>query len=185
MITPTYCFIGCEEDLEDLWENTKSVGESVKVRGMDTYEICDIILHVSKEADLSNRIKLPFANMRLKHIIHKVEFELNNCINLLRAEPTSRRARILEADYHPYNIACIQSVQFLIRQGKLEVKLFLRASDLQGVLPYDIYATRGLQDIVLKKLNEKTGTCRLVKLEKGDLTAFISSAHIYHDVIKE
>lgn len=157
-------------------------GTSVRVRGRMTKEIEDVVIkldstfdHQTKDRSSIKDFKL--ANKRLVHIQHKVEFEINQCIELLSSDLTSRRARILEADYHPHNIACIQSVQFIVRDGQLNSKLFLRSSDVHNVLPLDIYATKELQSMVLKKIKTPT----LEPITMGPMSIFISSAHVYED----
>jgi len=164
------------DDLESMRKNVWRAGKLAKVRDTETREMFDIMVDVSPKADLLKGMDLDFANMRVQHILNKVEFDLNSIIELLKTDLSSRRARILEADYHPYNIACILAVQFFVRDGAVNAELFLRSSDLVGVLPYDIYATRKLQSVVMDTLNL---TPRLIPLGMGKLTVHISCAHLY------
>lgn len=180
MNQPRYEVVEDQREFDTLVDAIKRSGSKVVVRGMETREVCDIVIKVEPHATIALTKSKKFADMRLSHIKHKVEFDLNQCIELLSYDPTSRRARILEADYHPFNIACIQSVQFLVRNGNVDVKLFLRASDIKDVLPLDIYATRGLQKMVLEGINQRPKQ-RITDLHCGSLTAFISSAHVYVD----
>lgn len=164
------------DDLESTRKVIWAAGKPSTVRDLETHEVFDIMIDVSPKAELTKGMDMDFANMRLQHILHKVEFELNGIIELLKGDLSTRRARILEADYHPYNIACILAVQFFARDGVVNAELFLRSSDVVGVLPYDIYATRKLQDIVVDTLNL---TPRLIPLVRGKLTVHISCAHLY------
>lgn len=164
------------DDFNKMKKYVWKTGKLSTVRESQTHEVFDIMVDVSPKADLSKDLDIEFAKMRLEHIRHKVEFEMNDIIKLLKDDLTTRRARILEADYHPYNIACILAVQFFVRDGAVNGELFLRSSDLDGVLPYDIYATLNLQKTIQDTLNL---TPRLLPLRLGKLTVHISCAHLY------
>jgi len=163
-------------DFETMKQYVWKCGKLSTVRDKQTHEVFDIMVDVSPKADLLEGLDIEFADMRLLHIRHKVEFEMNGIIELLKGDLSTRRARILEADYHPYNIACILAVQFFVRDGAVNAELFLRSSDLDGVLPYDIYATRSLQKTIQDTLNQSP---RLIPLDLGKLTVHISCAHLY------
>jgi hypothetical protein len=183
-------------DLMFLQSEILSKGTPVAPRGKPTMEIrnivvkfeptCDFILSHASEKDIvgisaeARKFYIDdkkFADMRVTHILNKVEFEMNKTIDLLLDHPTTRRARILEADYHPMNIACIQSTVFFRRNGALEATVMLRSSDIVDVLKLDVYATQRLQDHILATKADKKVPA--FNLPRGPVTALIASAHTY------
>lgn len=180
-------------DLRFLESEIISHGTKVSPREKPTLELRNIVVRFepgcdfdpkSITNDMSEESKryyirdMAFANKRVTHIRHKVEFEMNQTINLLSSDSATRRARIIEADYHPFNIACLLGVQFFRREGALETTVFLRSSNIVDVLPLDIYAMSQLRDDILK-FREAKAKVPTFNLEKGPITALISSAHVY------
>jgi hypothetical protein len=178
-------------------------GTTVSPRGLKTKELRNIVVEFSPECDfvgpapdcISAEAKkfyikdLKFANKRVTHALHKTEFEMNQTIELLRDHPTTRRARIIECDYAPFNIPCIQSTQFFRRDGQLCCTMFLRSSDTIKVLPLDIYMAQKLQHhIVNTKAKDLRGyghdvpkDVNVFNLPVGPVTCLISSSHVYLD----
>jgi hypothetical protein len=188
----------------DLWFLVNAIdqcGTMISPRGLQTKELRNIIVEVSPECNfvgpapdsISEECKqfyikdLRFANMRVTHALHKTEFEMNKTIELLRDHPSTRRARIIECDYAPYNIPCIQSTQFFRRDGQLCCSMFLRSSDTIKVLPLDIYLAQKLQEHILGSKPGDTDGKPLRKdvdifnLPRGPVTCLISSSHVYID----
>jgi thymidylate synthase len=170
-------------------------GTQVSPRDKKTKEIRNIVIRFDQTCDFTNvedakgfseemkkyYIKdMKFANMRVTHIRHKVEFEINETIKILDSDAATRRARIIEADYAPYNIPCLLGVQFFRRNGALETSVFLRSSNIVDVLPLDIYAMSKIRDDILDYREDKA-KIPLFNLDKGPITALISSAHVYID----
>jgi hypothetical protein len=177
-------------------------GTSVAPRGSMTKEIRNIVVEFRPDCDFIGPapdciheeckkfyIKdLKFANKRVTHALHKTEFEMNQTIELLRDHPATRRARIIECDYAPFNIPCIQSTQFFRRDGQLCCSMFLRSSDTIKVLPLDVYLAQRLQDhiinITVNDLKNNSGVPKdkkVFNLPRGPVTCLISSSHFYLD----
>ena len=180
-------------DLQFLENEIQNKGAEVSPRGKLTKEIRNILIEVQPGADFINRPNeqaegvainttyyvqdQKFAKMRVTHILNKVEFEINETIALLKRQPTTRRARILEPDYHPWNIACVQLVQFFRRAGALETTVFIRSSNVHDVLPLDIYAIQQIAEKIRTATNDKGED--LFNLAEGPITIHIGSAHVY------
>ena len=171
------------EDLVEVAALVKECGKPVSPRGKGTIEIRNVVVRVDPDVSMEPLItNMAFADKRVKYIMHKMHFELNEIKKLLHSEPATRRARMIEPDYHPNNIACVQIMQFFRRDGCLEVTAFLRSSDTINVLPLDIYAFQRLQADVLggeKGVSRKKPGDMSFNMDKGPITIHIASAHIY------
>ena len=112
---------------------------------------------------------LEWARKRHELVEAKVLFDINKVIKLLREDPTTREAYILEMDYHPYNPPCNLVHHFMIRGGRLEVFVYLRSSNSLEILPLDIYSARKVQERIAQELD----------IPIGDITFFVGSFHVY------
>ena len=146
-------------------------GNIVAPRGKRTIEVCNVDLCVDPNIDVTGLPKFDreFADMRLRVVRDKIHFSLNEAIKLLKEDPYTRRAYVLEPDYHPYNVPCVLLYQFLIRQDKLEMIVYMRSSDFINVLPLDIYVFQNIMNDVRKAL----------KVEEGAIHIHIGSLHRY------
>lgn len=86
------------------------------------------------------------------------ESQWHRLIKLLKKDKYSRRA-VLDLydsdkgiDYFAKDIACVCTVQFLIRNEKLDVIVNMRSNDLIWGLPYDIYLFTMLQEMLALEL---------------------------------
>lgn len=99
----------------------------------------------------------------------------NKLIFLLKKDKYSRRAvfDFYESesgiDYFAKDIACVCTIQFLIRDGKLDAVVNMRSNDLIWGLPYDIYFFTMLQELLALEL----------KVELGCYYHNVGSMHIY------
>lgn len=79
----------------------------------------------------------------------------------LRRDPGSRRAVISirdnEADALAENPACLQSMQFMIREGKLTMDVLFRSNDAVRAAYMNMFALTELQKKVADKLNVPVG----------------------------
>jgi thymidylate synthase len=181
------------EDLKHLEAEILKKGTQVSPRDKMTKEIRNIVVKFDQECNFAYQpdtkgmaeedkkyyiSDMKFANMRVTHIRHKVEYEINETIKILDADAATRRARIIEADYAPYNIPCLLGVQFFRRNGTLETSVFLRSSNVVDVLPLDMYAMGQIRDDILNHRKDKSRVPTF-NLERGPITALISSAHVY------
>ncbi len=96
-------------------------------------------------------------------------------IPLLKKTPFSRRAvvilwnPILDSEIHSRSVPGMISVDFKLRNNKLNITANVRSSDLFFGLPANVFQIFLLQDYVSKKL----------KVDKGFIGLFCNSAHIF------
>ena len=83
-------------------------------------------------------------------------------IEELKRNPYSRRAimniRNFEVDSVKDDPACLQSIQFFIRDGKLHAKIMFRSNDLPEAFFYNAFALIRLQEKVAAELGVGVGT---------------------------
>ncbi|GAB2917087.1 thymidylate synthase [Rheinheimera gaetbuli] len=102
--------------------------------------------------------------------------QIEQVITMLRNKPTSRQAVIQLFDAYdisqPFkDIPCTLSLQFLIRNGKLDMFVMMRSNDAYRGLPHDVFVFTMLQEIIARKLD----------IELGTYTHFVTSMHLYKD----
>ncbi len=96
-------------------------------------------------------------------------------INLLRHDPSSRRAVLYLGGYDPSvsddkrDIACSLSLQLILRAGKLEAICYMRSNDAMIGLPYDVFLFTMIQEMAALTLG-----CEL-----GSYHHFVGSLHLY------
>lgn len=102
--------------------------------------------------------------------------QLRNVINLLETRKTSRRAVIqlfdasdLEQNYK--SIPCTCTLQFLVRENRLNMFVNMRSNDAFLGLPHDVFAFTMLQEII----------ARSVDVEVGEYRHAVGSLHLYED----
>lgn len=98
---------------------------------------------------------------------------LQGCIDELRRDPNSRRAVISirdnDADMSSTDPACLQSIQFMIRYGKLNMYVYFRSNDGVGAAFMNAFALIELQ----KKVADELG------IDVGTYTHRANSFHVY------
>jgi thymidylate synthase len=96
-------------------------------------------------------------------------------IRLLQKDHSSRRAILYFSDEHsPFDgdspdVACAQSIQFLLRLGKLDAVVCMRSNDAVWGLPYDVFLFTFIQELLSVRLG----------VELGTYFHFAASLHIY------
>jgi thymidylate synthase len=111
-----------------------------------------------------------YARARLAFIQDTFSVDLARIVELLSTDATSRRAYILNFDFAwKDHDPCNMIYQFLIRNGKLWLIVYLRSSDVAGVLPLDILTAIQIQASLAEKL----------KVKPSAITFFVGSAHVY------
>jgi thymidylate synthase len=142
----------------------------IKRLDKNTVEVRGVAFAIEPEYDIEKQpIDIAWAQKRHDMVRTKVLFNINQVIKLLKEDPTTREAYILEMDYHPYNVPCNLAHQFMIRDGKLEVFVYLRSSNSLEILPLDIYSARKVQEEIAAALN----------VPIGRITFFVGSFHVY------
>ena len=103
------------------------------------------------------------------------ENQIENVIGLLKSRPTSRRAVIQIFDSSDIagrvrpEIPCTCTLQFLIREGRLELIVSMRSNDALRGLPHDIFAFTMIQEVLARSLG----------VELGSYQHFVGSMHLY------
>lgn len=106
--------------------------------------------------------------------------QIEKIIDLLKTDPISRRAvlninsankNVIETKDEP----CTISIQFILRNGYLNITTVMRSNDLFFGLPYDAIFFTELQKYIAHKLNCKVGRW----------THFVGSMHIYERDMKK
>jgi thymidylate synthase len=103
------------------------------------------------------------------------ENQIHNIINLLKSKPSTRRAvmQIFNAE-DISNISlkerpCTCTIQFLLRNNKLNMYTTMRSNDAYYGLPHDIFSFTMLQEIIAKSLD----------VGLGQYFHMIGSLHLY------
>lgn len=84
--------------------------------------------------------------------------------SLLKRDPMSRRAVLLMAqplsmdDMEAKDVACSSSLQFLVRNGRVDAILHMRSNDAYWGLPYDVFFFTMLQELFATELGLELGT---------------------------
>jgi len=97
-----------------------------------------------------------------------------NVKSLLKTDPSSRRAVInfrFEPDVSEDSVdfSCVNSLQFLVRDGKLNAFVSMRSNDVIWGVPYDLFLFTSLQELMARELG----------LQLGSYYHSASSMHIY------
>jgi thymidylate synthase len=102
--------------------------------------------------------------------------QLKTVIKILTERPSSRRAVIQLFDAadlaRPYkSVPCTCSLQFLLRDGRLNLLTSMRSNDAYLGLPHDVFTFTMLQEIV----------ARTIGCELGEYKHFVGSLHLYDE----
>lgn len=161
---------------EELWKGAEVVETE---RGI-TKEVRNVVIEIPYEGltnfGLWDGFDWNWAEERFKMIYHKVLYPLYQVVQNFKRNFNTRRAYILEPDYHPKGPPCILAYHFIQRGGKMDLNMFLRSSDFLKVLPLDLYAARRFLQMVVEQVNQGEEYARF---RPGKVVAFISSLHIY------
>jgi hypothetical protein len=96
--------------------------------------------------------------------------DLEDVINLLRAQPLTKRAVVTLCGLGNGKVPCVNTVQFLIRESALHAIYFARGQDAFKKFYADGLCLAKMAQTVARKL----------ELPTGWVTGFIGSSHIYH-----
>ena len=102
--------------------------------------------------------------------------QLENVIELLKGNEHTRRAVIQIFDANDIStkykeIPCTCSLQFIIRERKLHLIVYMRSNDVYIGLPHDIFCFTMLQEIVARSISDS--------LELGEYHHHVGSLHLY------
>ncbi len=110
---------------------------------------------------------------------HHGNNQVEHVLDLLTRNPGSRRAVIQLFDAedirdHHREIPCTCTLQFMVRDGLVELATTMRSNDAFKGLPHDVFSFTMIQEIV----------ARILGHEPGVYTHFVGSLHLYDDDIK-
>lgn len=125
--------------------------------------------------------------------------QLQQIIELLKKDPNTRRAVLNISDpsinrISTHDMQCTIALQFLIRNNKLEITVYMRSNDIYFGLPYDYIYFMSLAEYIANKLGLTVGTYThhatsmhmylrdADKFNKKDATHFVVD---YKSIIKE
>jgi len=96
--------------------------------------------------------------------------DLQDVISLLKTEPQTKRALVSFSSQPGGKVPCISAVQFLIREGAVQIMYFARGQDA-----FKKFYADGL---CLTAMAEKVGGA--LERPLGKARGFIGSSHVYH-----
>lgn len=102
--------------------------------------------------------------------------QIENVVELLMRRPTSRKAVIQLFNAEDLNgtfsdIPCTTTLQFLVRDGKLDMITTMRSNDSYKGLPHDVFCFTMLMEIVARSIGVEIGTYH----------HFVGSLHLYEN----
>lgn len=102
--------------------------------------------------------------------------QVHRVIEQLRSKPNTRQAVIQLFDRsdlngNPKDIPCTCTLQFFVRNNKVELIVHMRSNDVIYGLPHDVFAFTFLQELVARALG----------LNLGAYTHMVGSLHLYDD----
>jgi thymidylate synthase len=114
-----------------------------------------------KKSDEGGRIFGAYGPRLFKRWKSVKQFE--NIINLLGEKPTSRRAVLQLFDSTDLtekheDVPCTCTLQLLVRNGKLDLIVYMRSNDVIKGLTHDIFCFTMLQEIAARRLSVELGT---------------------------
>lgn len=103
----------------------------------------------------------------------RLSTQIYTCVELLRDDPLSRQAiamvwRVADLN-HVGDRPCTLSLQFLVRDGRLELHTTMRSNDVWLGTPYDVFNFTQLQQTVARALD----------LQVGQYVHHATSLHLY------
>lgn len=113
----------------------------------------------TKESDDGVSVRSGYGERLFGHEGHN---QVQNVIGLLKDKPTSRRAVIQLFDASDLSdnyksIPCTCTLQFVIRDNRLNMLVNMRSNDAYLGLPHDIFAFTMLQEIVARSVDIEVG----------------------------
>jgi len=102
--------------------------------------------------------------------------QLSSVVELLKRKQTSRQAviQLFNAEdllEHHKDIPCTCSLQFLVRNGKVNMVAHMRSNDAYKGLPHDVFAFTMIQELM----------ARILELEVGSYVHCVGSLHLYEE----
>ena len=113
--------------------------------------------------------------------------QLSNVIRILRSKPDSRQAVIqlfdaLDIKEKHKDVPCTCTLQFMLREGRLQLFANMRSNDIHWGLPHDVFCFTMLQEIVARSIPCELGT---YKHAVGSLHLYVKDAASAKRFLKE
>lgn len=112
----------------------------------------------------------------------RIHEQLLYIVTKLTQDPSSRQAGLTIWMPNPQpskDIPCTVAIWFQVREGKLNLHVFMRSSDVWLGLPYDLFNFSMLGHLVCSMLRKMDFTRQLNALEPGTLYLTAASLHLY------
>lgn len=134
----------------------------------------DFISYYIPEYDKSAEGSIIYGGYGPRFFCHRGIDQVENVITLLRRKTSSRQAVIQLFDATDIvgehkDIPCTCTLQFMIRQGVLNMVTYMRSNDVYLGLPHDVFSFTLLQEIIARTLS----------VEPGSYKHFVGSLHLY------
>lgn len=110
--------------------------------------------------------------------------QLTYLVTKLYAEPDTRQATMTLWQCNPgpsKDQPCTVAMDFKIRNGKLNMHVFMRSSDAWLGIPYDVFSFSMIAHLLCCHLNQFDGEHIQVIVEPGTLYLTASSSHLYEE----
>ncbi len=139
---------------------------------------------VRKESDDNVSIRSGYGERLYSH---NGQNQIANVIDLLKKKKTSRRAVIqlfdaTDLSQNFKSIPCTCTLQFLIRDEKLNLLVNMRSNDAYLGLPHDVFSFTMLQEIVARSVDAEMGT---YKHSAGSLHLYEEDFELTKQYLKE
>lgn len=161
------CLVVTEPSIEDYWLPFRHVSKSYLEAELKWYWSADnscktigehakMWLAITDDGETSNSA---YGYILMK----KYGFnQIEQIISLLEKDATSRRAVLNISDpainrIETKDMQCTMSLQFLVRNGRLEETVYMRSNDVYFGLPYDYFFFVSLGQYIASRLNLKLG----------------------------
>ncbi len=135
--------------------------------GSNKLELIDYYIKdaYTKESEDGITVKSGYGERFFNYKLNEIDSPINqieNIINLLKARPTSRKAVIQlysakDLAEKLSSVPCTCTLQFLIRDGQLNLLVNMRSNDAFLGLPHDVFVFTMIQEILARELSVEVG----------------------------
>ena len=160
------------------WSRALAVGELAwHLRGSDSVAALSYYAPRWRDfAEEDGRIAGSCYGRKIFRASHAESSQWDRIRRQLQKDPASRRAVLTFMDPNEdtlglSDVACFTSLQFLIRDGRLNCVGTMRSNDLMLGLPYDVFFATMLQELLAAEIG----------LELGTYSHLAASLHVYVD----
>lgn len=152
---------------KDLLQELLLSGELIVTRSLETVEITGINFTIIPRSEKLNSEQEQYVTNKIREI----DQDLLDCWIKLKRDSSSRQA-VIQFTQKTNTLElpnCIVSIQFLVRNNRLEILVFQRSLDIINKLKQDVEFVRRIGKILNKTLN----------IKKIRIKYFVGSVHYY------